>query len=304
MVPQARAGSSLTHDELCHYYQVEGPFRVLEVPALSGRFRPLQKAAHSAQAARVPGAFDVWYTRNLSSVAAGLAAGHRVVYEHFRPWPDQYPPLEPLLRGMMRHPKFLGAILHSAYARDSFRRIGVPEQKLTVVCNGFDPAKMEPRLDKAEARSAVGLPLDAKVVVYAGHVNARKGLDVLLDIAAECPHVLFVLVGSHGEGPIEKAARALANVRVVEWQRFDRTIVYLYAADVLVIPPSLSPLTQHGTTVLPMKLFTYLATGRVILGPRAADTATLLDDSNAVLVAPGDARLAAKALLALLADRG
>lgn len=302
MIPRARPSSPLTHDELCAYYQVQGPFRVVELPALSRRYRPLQKAMHSVRAARVKDNFDVWYTRNLSSVAAGLARGHRVAYEHFRPWPDQYPPLEPVLRQMMRHPKFLGAILHSPYALESFRKIGVPEQRLTVICNGFDPGKMEPRLDKSAARDSIGLPRDAKIVVYAGHVNERKGLEVLLDMARQCPDIVFVLVGSQGEGVIEQAARAVPNMRIVPWQRFDKTVVFLYAADVLVIPPSLTPLTQHGTTVLPMKLFTYLATGRVILGPRAEDTASLLNDANAVLVPPGDSKAASRALLEIVAD--
>ena len=78
-------------------------------------------------------------------------------------------------------------------------------------------------------------------------------------------------------------------MRIVPWQRFSDLAPYLYAADVLIIPPSLEPLEQHGTTVLPIKLFLYLAAGRAILAPIAPDTAELLRaDANAALVPPGD----------------
>ena len=52
---------------------------------------------------------------------------------------------------------------------------------------------------------------------------------------------------------------------------------------------SLEPLQRHGNTVLPIKLFLYLAAGRVVLAPEAPDTAELLKDGvNAALVPPGD----------------
>ena len=81
----------------------------------------------------------------------------------------------------------------------------------------------------------------------------------------------------------------MINVDPVELQKFSELAPYLYAADVLIIPPSLEPLQRHGNTVLPIKLFLYLAAGRVVLAPEAPDTAELLKDGvNAALVPPGD----------------
>jgi glycosyltransferase involved in cell wall biosynthesis len=141
------------------------------------------------------------------------------------------------------------------------------------------------------------------IAVYAGRMNEKKGLEAVLSMAARCPDALFVLVGSEGEGPVERAARALNNVFIVPWQRPHDTATYLYAADVLLVPPSASPLTQHGTTVLPMKIFLYLAAGRVILAPNAPDTAEVLEhDHNAVLIPPGNIDAAVDALQALGRD--
>ncbi|MGC4085323.1 MAG: glycosyltransferase [Vicinamibacterales bacterium] len=88
--------------------------------------------------------------------------------------------------------------------------------------------------------------------------------------------------------------------------RVDLTDVatYLYAADCLVIPPTDEPLRRYGRTVLPMKIFSYMAAGRPILAPALPDIREVLtDDVNAVLVAPGDVHGAARSVRALLENR-
>jgi glycosyltransferase involved in cell wall biosynthesis len=126
------------------------------------------------------------------------------------------------------------------------------------------------------------------LVVYTGRINERKGLNTVLSLASRIPEAIFVLVGSQQTGTIETLAAELPNVIVRPWQPFRTTIEYMYAADILIIPPTLEPLQQFGTTVLPMKLFLYLASGRAIMAPRSPDTAELLvHERNAVLV-PAD----------------
>jgi glycosyltransferase involved in cell wall biosynthesis len=114
------------------------------------------------------------------------------------------------------------------------------------------------------------------------------------------PETLFLLVGSEGDGYVERAAARKPNVRILPWQAPDALPPFLYAADVLVIPPSRAPL-DRGNCVLPIKTFAYLAAGRPILAPRAPDTAELLKhEHNALLVPPGDSEAAAGALDRLL----
>jgi len=291
---------------LSQYYQVQGNFAVHLLRRRYHGLRGLEKWSHALRAPRHPAAVtaDLIYTRNLPAAWSFLRAGRRVMYEHFRPWGDQHPPLQPFLRKVLRHPNLVGAVFHSRHALQSYLRLGIPESRLLVAHNGWDPARMEPRLSRAEARAALGLEPGRFTVVYSGRMNARKGLDVILEAAREAPELAFVLVGSEGEGPVEAEARALRNVRVVPWQRFGDLAPWLYAADVLVIPPSLAPLERHGNTVLPIKVFLYLAAGRVLLAPRAPDTAELLSDGvNAALVPPGDVAAVVARLRALAANR-
>jgi len=192
-----------------------------------------------------------------------------------------------LLHG--RGPKLVGAVFHSDHTRQSYINLGAPPERLMVAHNGWDPGRMEPRLSRQAARVQLSLPPEKPVAVYTGRVNRKKGLEILLGAARRMEDMTLVLVGSEGEGSIESEAKELSNVRVVPWQKFSELAPYLYAADVLIIPPSLEPLQRHGNTVLPIKLFLYLAAGRVVLAPEAPDTAELLKDGvNAALVPPGD----------------
>ncbi len=304
LLPGERSGAE-DSAPIRQYYQVAGTFEVERIAARYRRVRGLEKWSHALRAAHHPLSrrADLVYTRNLPAAWAALRAGHRLVYEHFRPWGDQHPPLQPFLRHILRHPRLLGAVFHSQHALQSYRRLGVSESRLLVAHNGWDPARMEPRLSRAEARTRLGLEVERFTVVYSGRMNQRKGLELILAAARAAPEIAFVLVGSEGEGPVEREAAALPNVRIVPWQRFTDLAPWLYAADVLVIPPSLAPLERHGNTVLPIKLFLYLAAGRVILAPVAPDTAELLEDNrNAALVPPGDVAATVARLRALAAD--
>jgi glycosyltransferase involved in cell wall biosynthesis len=222
--------------------------------------------------------------------------------DHYRPWPDDLPAVRPLIRRTARDPACLGLILHSGYAADAYRRAGVEADRILVAHNGAAVAVAEP-IGKAEARARLGLAADRPIAVYAGRINAEKGLDQLLALAGLRPDVQFLLVGSEGDGPIERQAAGLGNVRIVPWAGPAKLPFWLQAADVLLIPPSRAPLQRFRNCVLPMKTFAYLGAGRPILAPAAPDTAELLQHGeSAWLVAPGRPQEAATGLDRLLGD--
>lgn len=304
-LPRPVLGSGIGESALRDHYRLDRPPPVAHLRVPLARVRSVVKIGH---ALRVMGhgrlrEFDLVYSRNLPVVAGALAAGHRVIYETYRPWPAQKPATAPAFRALMQHRNFVGAVLHSAFARSCYLDLGLADDRLQVVHNGYEPRLFEPRLDRAEARAALGLPRDRTIAVYSGRLTLQKGLGLVLDMAARRPEVCFVLVGSEGQGPVEERARALPNVRVAPWQPFDRIAPYLYAADVLLIPPSLAPLTQARNTVLPIKLFSYLAAGRPILAAESPDTAEILSHGhNAWLVRPDDLDAALQGLDTLVTD--
>ena len=299
LMPRGPDDPVLTAEALADYFAVEGPFRLVQRESRWAGEALIRTLFWLRQVFRDPeiAQADLLYSRIPAMLGMGGRAPLPFAVDHYRPWPDDLPVLRPLLRRTMRQDKCLGIVLHSAFAADAYERAGVPAEKVLVAHNGAEPGRMGPPPDKAAARAQLGLDPDCFTAVYAGRVNAQKGLDQLLALADLRPETLFLLVGSEGEGPVEAEARRRANVRVVAWQAPADLPPWLHAADVLLIPASRAPLEQYRNCVLPLKLFAYLAAGRPILAPAAPDTAELLTDGeNALLVPPGDPAAAAAAL--------
>jgi len=246
---------------------------------------------------------DLIYTRNLWVAWMSILFGQRVAFDHYRPWPAQIPPLQFWIYRLLSHPRFLVHICHSEYTRRVYIDLGVAPEKLICIRNGFDPGRLEPRMDAATAKRMIGIDSASRTVVYTGRINHKKGLALVIEAARRLPDVLFVLVGSRGDGPIERLARDLPNVRIVGWQSADTIGRYIFAADVLLIPPSSQPLATFGSTVLPLKLYLYMASGRPIIAGDTPDVREVLrHGETAVLCRPDDHKALAEAITTLLAD--
>jgi glycosyltransferase involved in cell wall biosynthesis len=299
LMPQGAGDPALNAADLRAWFEVEGDFRLIQRPSRwAGESLPrtllwLRQVFGDPALADA----DLVYSRIPAMLVMGGRSPLPFATDHYRPWPDDLPPIRPLVRRTAAKANCLGLILHSDYAARAYLRAGVDPAKVLVAHNGAEASQIGPPVAQSSARLALSLPPDRQIAAYAGRLNAMKGLDQILALAALRPEVLFLLVGSEGAGPIEAAAAALANVRIVPWQAPADLSAWLHAADVLLIPPSRAPLEQYRNCVLPLKLFSYLAAGRAILAPRAPDTAELLTDGeNALLVPPGDPRAAALAL--------
>lgn len=301
--------------DLLEYYQVTCPqLKVKRLRSLSPSPRAILKPAHALRAAFYGWLnkkhYDVFYTRNAPAMVTALLFGLPVVYETYRPWPIQIPLLKGLFKWAMTRKNFMGGVFHSDFARQTYEDLGVEAQRLAVVHNGFDPSRFAHDPGTSEARRRCGLVKEGKaieglVVAYTGRVNLNKGLGIVLDMAEHHRDVTFLIVGSEGEGEVEKRAQNIENVVIKPWATYDQLPDYLFAADILMVPPSQGPLAKVGNTVLPMKLFQYLAAGRTIFAPKAPDTAELLThDTNAYLVIADDLEAAVNGIEQLKSDFG
>jgi len=306
LMPQGADDPALGASGLRDHFEVEGDFRLVQRrsrwagEALGRTLMWLRQVFRDPALAQA----DLLYSRIPALLGMGQRAPIPFAVDQYRPWPDDLPPIRPLVRRTARHPKCLGLILHSEHAAGAYRRLGVDPAKILVAHNGAEPSADGPP-GKSEARARLGLPAGRPIAAYAGRVNARKGLDQLLALADLRPEILFLLVGSEGEGAIEAEAAGRANVQIVPWQAPADLPAWLAAADVLLVPPSRAPLEQFRDCVLPLKLFAYLAAGRPILAPEAPDTAELLSDGgNALLIPPGRPALAAAALDRIRSESG
>ena len=138
--------------QLASHYQVKGEFDLVYAPTPFAGWSTARKLWHARSALTLPEvqAADVIYTRNFPTLFA-LARGTRAfAYETYRPWPDQFRWLRRPFRKAMAAPAFLGAILHSQFARDRYQALGVAEDRLLVAHNGHDPERFRQRPTREE----------------------------------------------------------------------------------------------------------------------------------------------------------
>jgi glycosyltransferase involved in cell wall biosynthesis len=99
----------------------------------------------------------------------------------------------------------------SAHLLDALARLGSTPARTAVITYGVDGALFQP-VERARARARLGIRGDDPIVLYAGLLIGRKGVDVLLDafarVAARHERVRLVLVGGSVERDDRRAALA------------------------------------------------------------------------------------------------
>jgi glycosyltransferase involved in cell wall biosynthesis len=203
-----------------------------------------------------------------------------------------------------------GLIIGSATERARVRgRYHLPELKVLSIPNPLDVRRWKPQ-DRGQARRALGLPLDRRIVIWHGRVQIeRKGLDVLLaawhKVCVDRPdrQPLLLLVGS-GRDEKEMARRLLdLPDGVVHWvdeyvHDKERVQRYLSAADVATLPSR-----HEGFSVAALEA---MACALPLVAADVSGVRDLMQASPGrepgIIVPPGDADALADALGRLLDD--
>jgi glycosyltransferase involved in cell wall biosynthesis len=105
---------------------------------------------------------------------------------------------------------------------ENSRKHGLPESKLHKIPNGTDATRYRPAssdAERAELLTRLGLSEEFHYVVFIGHIEKTKGIDLLVDIAvAVCARrrdVKFLVIGPDGSAPGEGYIRPefVADIR-------------------------------------------------------------------------------------------
>jgi glycosyltransferase involved in cell wall biosynthesis len=295
---------------ICNYYNVPPGLGIKQTGLFPATRFQLDKYLHPIFAiiyCRLIKGYDVIYTRNIFTAILLALFRVKFMFETYQRLGDTKPRFIKLLTKQAKKGRMLGMVLHSNVAAESLRGAGFPSEKLLVLHNGVDNSDMLPILTKTAARQQLKLDLNARYVVYTGNMQRNKCVEVVVDIAAYTPEINYLLVGAKPDDIVRLTAYCEAkkakNVSLVERQPVNMVSQYLYAADALIIPPAAAPMQSFGKTVLPFKLFPYLAAGRPIIAPDQADMQELLrSNENGLLVPPDAPEQNAKAIRALFSD--
>ncbi len=170
-----------------------------------------------------------------------------------------------------------------------------------VIYNGIDDRLFAPGPGKEVARGQLGLPADARAIVFVGRCERDKGLgelwEAFLDLRSRHRHAMLVLVGA-GSFAKELAERATGNgcsesVRFAGQIRPELVAMYLRAADVFVLP-------SYGEG-MPNALLEAMAIGLPVVASRVGGIPEVVEDRvSGLLVEPKSARALSRALDQLL----
>lgn len=176
----------------------------------------------------------------------------------------------------------------------------VNTERQVTLYNGIDLERFQPG-DRAQAREALGLEPNGRILLFVGNVIEAKGVVELIDALARMhtADTRLVMIGDGAaEARVDERVAALGlDARVMRPGRLPhhQLVRWMCAADVLVLP-------SHGEGV-PNVVLEAMACGRPVVATEVGGIPEVLPDSAGLLVPPGDpARLAAALDRVLAAD--
>lgn len=188
--------------------------------------------------------------------------------------------------------------------KDDLVRRGVPAEKVHVIRNGVDLERFDVDADVSQVRARLGVAEAEVLVLYLGAHGISQGLESVVEAGAELDGegIRLVLVGE-GAAKARVAARAAelgaGNVTMLPGVPRGEVPGLLAAADICLVPLRDVPLF---TSFIPSKIFEYLGAGKAVVGSVAGESAVILRDAGAVVVAPEDPQQLTAAIRSLARD--
>ncbi len=174
---------------------------------------------------------------------------------------------------------------------------GVPERRILTLANTISQEVLDELKPCADE-----VPKQRPVCAYVGLIGYSQGLEDLVDAARLAPGVDFVIGGDGSlRHELERRAQGLANVRFTGYLDRAALVGFYRDSDILFVQTRDSDYTN--TTVIPVKLYEYMAASRPIVYAGTGLAVEFLRDTGcAITVAPGDAPAIAGAVEELARD--
>jgi glycosyltransferase involved in cell wall biosynthesis len=258
--------------------------------------------AEADEAARI--APDLVYTRGVDIAWAIAQHGFPVMLEVHQPPAGRLGPL--YFRQIIGRRNVRLAVISNALG-DNLRRAypALHGRDLLIVPDAVDTDQYRSLPSPARARAQLKLAVKKFTAGYFGSLVAGRGVELICELAGKHPDVEFLMLGGNPE-EVEAWKTRTAVARNIRWLgHVPNAEVPLYqaACDVLLMPYQREvTIRGKGNTaeiMSPMKLYEYMAAGRVILSSDLPALRVMLNEENSVLLPPEDAGRWADALAKL-----
>jgi glycosyltransferase involved in cell wall biosynthesis len=177
---------------------------------------------------------------------------------------------------------------------------GVMSEHVLTAADGVDLKDFVHPESKDSARRRLGIKVRAMVALYIGLLDEWKGIDTLGEAASLLvPDIQVVAIGD-GTRSLDELKKKYANAIFLGRRAYSELSDNQSAADVLVLPNSgKSDISAMYTS--PLKLFSYMTSGKPIVASDLPSIREVLSEKNAFLVEPDNAEALADAIRFVLA---
>ena len=196
-------------------------------------------------------------------------------------------------------------LVNSPAYRDYLISKGVARLKVSLICNGVDPAMFDPAADGERAKNKWGLH-GKFVVSYAGAIGMANDLGTLIRAAERLRDREQILVLIAGDGKERANVEADVRNRGLSNVIFTGTLSKSEVAELMAASDAciaiLKDIPMFRTTY-PNKVFDYMAAGRpTVLAIDGVIRKVIEDSGSGVFVPPGDDKGLEEAISRLAAD--
>lgn len=278
------------------WYGVERCFEVRWLPVRGRLDSAAERLSFAAAVAATVRALRPALVVSRDEVAGAAAAALAPTLVEVHKLPGRRQRLYASLLGAAR-----GVVSTNAWKRDALAALGLPPERVLVCPNGTDVAGIAAASPR-DLRGTLGLPASARLVLYAGHLHAWKGVETLARAAPLLGEDVHVLLLGGRDRDLARFRASFTHPRLHLLGRVpaDAVAPHLKGAEVLVLPNV--PVSQESAReTSPLKLFEYMAAGRPVVASDLPAVRELVDERCARLVPPGDPAALAGAITELLA---
>ncbi len=199
--------------------------------------------------------------------------------------------------------KAIKIIVLTKFLKQGLIEAGVAGEKIVVAADAVDLDEFKVDAPPDETRRSLSLPPNKKIIAYCGNITFHewKGVDVLSKALKYLPKEVYGLLIGGQETKIKELKKLFNGENLILTGQIDyrKVPLYLAAADVLVLPNKKGNVNSEYYTS-PLKLFEYMASRKPIVASDLPSIREVLNETNAILVEPDNARALADGIKSVL----
>ncbi|MEQ1561652.1 MAG: glycosyltransferase [Nitrospira sp.] len=186
--------------------------------------------------------------------------------------------------------------------KDFYISKDVNPSKIIVAHDGVDLDDFQVSLSKEEARKSLGLPLDKKIVLYAGRLDGWKGSETFFEASKSFDDSTVAVVVGGEKNQIEMFNKKYPKIIFIGYRPYKELPLFQKTADVLVVPNTGKDNVSRLYTS-PLKVFSAMASGvPIVASDLPSIREVLADGGNSVLVLPDSPEALFEGIMGILGD--